>query len=267
MVARPEASSGSFRDRRRRHWALESSRRRASWSVCGRGGCPALEGRASMTRCRSATREGWPSCRKAGRSPRAGASPTRGCERRASPASGGATASRSRLRPACGSPQVRIGSTRKSARGLVDSCRGSLRRSHDARHDRARATRLGRFFFREESSASARGEGERKASRADRSRSEPFTRRSESLLGRSRHRGRVLVTHARSASAPQGTPEGRRITSARSKCRRIVGRNTEASAGVNPAFPNRVGIEAIRSGPRLEHTSLTKYLVGCRRRS
>jgi hypothetical protein len=35
----------------------------------------------------------------------------------------------------------------------------------------------------------------------------------------------------------------------RKKCRRSMKRNPEASAGVNPAFPSRVGSEAIRSEP------------------
>jgi hypothetical protein len=87
------------------------------------------------------------------------------------------------------------------------------------------------------------------------------------MLGRSRQRRRVLVTHACCCERNQGRLRHAGARRDRSKCRPTASRNTEASAGVNPALPSRVGNDAIRSQPRPGHTSLKTNLVGCRRRS
>lgn len=173
------------------------------------------------------------SLRRGAGSPRAGASPGRGHEWRASPASGEATASCPRLRPAYGSPN---GEDREHSErvleGRLTGCRGSPS-----------------SFASADSSASARGVGERKASGADRRRSDRSRGRASHCSGVRATAGACSSRTPAAANAFRRTSEGRRIAGERKKCRRTERRNPEASAGVNPAFPSRVGSEAIRSEP------------------
>lgn len=149
-------------------------------------------------------------------------------ERRASPASGAATASCLGCGPrglgpkACGSPN---GEDREHSEGVLE---GWLT-----------AARL----------LSSRGEGSRR--RPEQTGVVLTVHAAERVTARALAPPRARARHAR--PQPRALSEGRQrdagSTGERRKCRRAPSRNPEASAGVNPAFPNRVGSEAIRSGP------------------
>lgn len=170
-------------------------------------------------------------------SPRARCSTGAWARWRASPASGGATASGSRLRPArCSSPRC------DEESGAPKECQGSVETLQKLSPPCAR--RPGTTWpaclvwsIRRLTPEARRAEDVPER----RDRREPFTRRGEMLLGPSRGCERVLVTYARSARARRTSLVRRIGACAEDNAAQRTSRNAKASAGVKPAAPELCG--------------------------